>query len=185
MHRILTNFFLAELHCAFLHSVCDSTLPRPRLACFKGLAPDPHTPSLTNSSCRVCCTSLPSSHRPCTHPYFSAVCHSIHPDEKYKPYKPLKLDNRQWPTKTFTKPPVWLSTDLRDGNQALANPMTIEQKSTFFELLIECGFKEIEVAYPAASDTDFNFVRGLIEKKSIPDDVWIQVSFPPLLSLPE
>jgi 2-isopropylmalate synthase len=69
-----------------------------------------------------------------------------------------------------------LSTDLRDGNQALANPMTIEQKTTFFELLLECGFKEIEIAYPAASDTDFNFVRGLIERNAIPDDVWIQVS---------
>ncbi|EIM90356.1 2-isopropylmalate synthase [Stereum hirsutum FP-91666 SS1] len=105
-------------------------------------------------------------------------CMLIHPDEKYKPYKPLKLDNRQWPTKTFTKPPVWLSTDLRDGNQALANPMTIEQKTTFFNLLVECGFKEIEVAYPAASDTDFNFVRGLIENGSVPDDVWIQVLTP-------
>ncbi|KAI0053847.1 2-isopropylmalate synthase [Auriscalpium vulgare] len=100
------------------------------------------------------------------------------PSQKYKPYTPLKLDNRQWPSKLITKPPVWLSTDLRDGNQALANPMTIEQKTTFFELLVECGFKEIEVAYPAASDTDFNFVRGLIEKKQIPDDVWIQVLTP-------
>ena len=90
---------------------------------------------------------------------------------------PLKLENRQWPSATFgNKPPVWLSTDLRDGNQALANPMTIEQKTTFFELLLECGFKEIEIAYPAASDTDFNFVRGLIERNAIPDDVWIQVS---------
>lgn len=102
----------------------------------------------------------------------------LDPSEKYKPYTPLKLENRQWPTKTFTGPPIWLSTDLRDGNQALANPMTIEQKTTFFQLLLECGFKEIEVAYPAASDTDFNFVRGLIEKKSIPDDVWIQVLTP-------
>ncbi|KAI0028519.1 2-isopropylmalate synthase [Vararia minispora EC-137] len=101
------------------------------------------------------------------------------PSAKYKPYTPLKLDNRQWPSKTFgQKPPIWLSTDLRDGNQALANPMTIEQKTMFFELLIECGFKEIEIAYPAASDTDFNFVRGLIERNAIPDDVWIQVLTP-------
>ena len=100
---------------------------------------------------------------------------SIDPSQKYKPYTPLPLQNRQWPTKRSTVPPIWLSTDLRDGNQALANPMTIEQKTTFFELLVECGYKEIEVAYPAASDTDYNFVRGLIEKNQIPDDVWIQV----------
>ena len=77
---------------------------------------------------------------------------------------------------------MWLSTDLRDGNQALANPMTIEQKTRFFQTLVKAGLKEIEVAYPAASDTDFNFVRGLIEGGQVPDDVWIQVrimvSFP-------
>jgi len=108
------------------------------------------------------------------------VFYRLDPSQKYKPYTPLKLDNRQWPTKTFSKPPIWLSTDLRDGNQALANPMTIEQKKTFFELLLECGFKEIEVAYPAASDTDFNFVRGLVEGEVIPDDVWIQARDPRL-----
>jgi 2-isopropylmalate synthase len=69
-----------------------------------------------------------------------------------------------------------LSTDLRDGNQSLANPMTIEQKTMFFKDLVKCGFKEIEVAYPAASETDFNFVRGLIEQRLVPDDVWLQVS---------
>lgn len=68
-----------------------------------------------------------------------------------------------------------MSTDLRDGNQALANPMTADQKLTFFRLLVKCGFKEIEIAYPAASDTDFSFVRYLIEHNEIPDDVWIQV----------
>ncbi|KAK7037995.1 pyruvate carboxyltransferase domain-containing protein [Favolaschia claudopus] len=100
------------------------------------------------------------------------------PSKKYKPYTPLVLPNRQWPSKTFTKPPIWLSTDLRDGNQALANPMTIEQKNIFFRQLVRCGVKEIEVAYPAASDTDFAFVRGLIENNEIPDDVWIQVLTP-------
>lgn len=90
----------------------------------------------------------------------------------------MDLPNRQWPSKTFTKAPIWLSTDLRDGNQALANPMTIPQKTTFFRELIKCGVKEIEVAYPAASDTDFAFVRGLIENNEVPDDVWIQVSCP-------
>ncbi|KAG6333575.1 hypothetical protein ID866_5514 [Astraeus odoratus] len=105
-------------------------------------------------------------------------CMLIDPSQKYQPYTPLQLDNRQWPTRTFKKAPIWLSTDLRDGNQALVNPMTADQKLTFFRLLIKCGFKEIEVAYPAASDTDFNFVRYLIEHNEIPDDVWIQVLTP-------
>ncbi|KAF8643770.1 hypothetical protein AX16_008789 [Volvariella volvacea WC 439] len=100
------------------------------------------------------------------------------PSQKYRPYTPLNIPNRQWPSKTFTKAPIWLSTDLRDGNQALANPMTVEQKTMFFRELVKCGIKEIEVAYPAASDTDFQFVRGLVEKKEIPDDVWIQVLTP-------
>ncbi|KIY50795.1 2-isopropylmalate synthase [Fistulina hepatica ATCC 64428] len=100
------------------------------------------------------------------------------PSQKYRPYVPLDLQNRQWPKKTFTKAPIWLSTDLRDGNQALVNPMTIEQKTRFFKHLVECGLKQIEVAYPSASDTDFAFVRQLIEKNQIPDDVWIQVLTP-------
>ncbi|KAF8077763.1 hypothetical protein FPV67DRAFT_1775134 [Lyophyllum atratum] len=100
------------------------------------------------------------------------------PSQKYKPYTPLILKDRQWPSKTFTKAPIWLSTDLRDGNQALANPMTIEQKTTFFRQLVKCGLKQIEVAYPAASDTDFQFVRGLVENSEVPDDVWVQVLTP-------
>ena len=102
---------------------------------------------------------------------------SADPSQKYKPYIPLQLENRQWPSKILSRAPIWLSTDLRDGNQALANPMTIEQKTLFFQTLVKCGFKEIEVAYPAASDTDFGFVRLLIEKNLIPDDVWIQVTY--------
>ncbi|KAJ7219582.1 hypothetical protein GGX14DRAFT_436813 [Mycena pura] len=102
----------------------------------------------------------------------------IDPSQKYRPYTPLVLKERQWPSKTFTSPPIWLSTDLRDGNQALANPMTIEQKTLFFRQLVKSGVKEIEVAYPAASDTDFSFVRGLIENKEVPDDVWVQVLTP-------
>ncbi|KAF9246405.1 hypothetical protein BU15DRAFT_85171 [Melanogaster broomeanus] len=105
-------------------------------------------------------------------------CMLIDPSQKYRPYTPLKLASRTWPTKTFTGAPIWLSTDLRDGNQALANPMTADQKLTFFRLLVKCGFKEIEIAYPAASDTDFSFVRSLIENNEIPDDVWIQVLTP-------
>ncbi|KII89173.1 hypothetical protein PLICRDRAFT_40809 [Plicaturopsis crispa FD-325 SS-3] len=100
------------------------------------------------------------------------------PSKKYKPYTPLNLTDRQWPSKTFTKAPIWLSTDLRDGNQALANPMTIEQKRTFFRQIVQSGVKQVEVAYPAASDTDFAFVRGLIEKNEVPDDVWLQVLTP-------
>ncbi|KAI0318831.1 hypothetical protein OF83DRAFT_1082672 [Amylostereum chailletii] len=101
------------------------------------------------------------------------------PSRKYKPYTPLHLADRQWPSKTFSsKPPTWLSTDLRDGNQALANPMTIDQKTKLFQLLLDCNFKEIEVGFPAASDTEFGFVRGLIDNKFIPDDVWIQVLTP-------
>ncbi|KAI6127756.1 hypothetical protein EDD16DRAFT_1891133 [Pisolithus croceorrhizus] len=105
-------------------------------------------------------------------------CMLIDPSQKYQPYIPLQFDERKWPTRTFKKAPIWLSTDLRDGNQALTNPMTADQKLTFFRLLVKCGFKEIEIAYPAASDTDFNFVRYLVEKNEIPDDVWIQVLTP-------
>ncbi|KZV85544.1 2-isopropylmalate synthase [Exidia glandulosa HHB12029] len=97
------------------------------------------------------------------------------PSQKYRPYKPIQLADRQWPSRVTRSAPHWLATDLRDGNQSLANPMTIPQKTQIFELSLQCGFKEIEVAYPAASDTDFAFVRGLIEKKMVPDDVWLQV----------
>jgi 2-isopropylmalate synthase len=97
------------------------------------------------------------------------------PSSKYKKYTPIDLPDRQWPSASYGKVPIWLSTDLRDGNQALANPMTIEQKTTFFRELVKSQVKEIEVSYPAASDTDFNFVRGLIENGEIPDDTWIQV----------
>lgn len=100
---------------------------------------------------------------------------SADPSQKYKAYTPLKLDDRQWPSQTYGKVPIWLSTDLRDGNQALANPMTIEQKTLFFRQLVKCGVKQIEVAYPAASDTDFSFVRGLVENNEVPADVWLQV----------
>lgn len=97
------------------------------------------------------------------------------PSKRYRPYTPIHLPDRTWPSKICTKPPIWLSTDLRDGNQALANPMTIPQKTIFFETLVKSGIKEIEVAYPAASDTDFGFVRGLITGGKVPDEVWVQV----------
>ncbi|PWZ01179.1 putative LEU4-2-isopropylmalalate synthase [Testicularia cyperi] len=100
------------------------------------------------------------------------------PGDKYKPYVPLNLPNRAWPSKVQTKSPIWTSVDLRDGNQALINPMTGEQKLKFYQKLVQVGFKEIEVAFPSASDTDFGFVRHIIENNMIPDDVYIQVLTP-------
>jgi len=94
---------------------------------------------------------------------------------KYKPYPVFRLENRTWPENQITQAPVWCSVDLRDGNQALVNPMTLEQKLDFFKLLVDIGFKEIEIGFPAASDTEFNFARALIERGLIPDDVKIQV----------
>lgn len=97
------------------------------------------------------------------------------PSQKYRPHAPISLPDRQWPDKVLTQAPRWLSTDLRDGNQSLAEPMDSARKLRFWDLLIASGFKEIEVAFPAASETDFQFVRTLIEEKRIPDDVTIQV----------
>ncbi len=77
------------------------------------------------------------------------------PSTKYKPFPVIALADRTWPNKQLTQPPRWLSTDLRDGNQALAEPMSVERKLKFWELLLACGFKEIEVAFPAASDIEF------------------------------
>ena len=79
--------------------------------------------------------------------------------EKYVPFKPIDLPDRQWPSKVITKPPIWCSVDLRDGNQALIEPMGPERKTRMFKLLLDMGFKEIEVGFPAASQTDFDFVR--------------------------
>ncbi len=97
------------------------------------------------------------------------------PAQKYQPYPPLSLPDRTWPEKQIAHAPRWLSTDLRDGNQALAEPMDVARKMQLWNLLLDCGFKEIEVAFPSASQTDFNFVRQLIEEHRIPDDVTIQV----------
>ncbi len=94
---------------------------------------------------------------------------------KYRPYPLFQLADRTWPMQQLVQAPIWCSVDLRDGNQALVNPMTLEQKLDFFRLLVEIGFKEIEVGFPAASDTEFSFVRTLIERNLIPDDVTIQV----------
>ncbi len=97
---------------------------------------------------------------------------------KYKPYEAVQLDKREWADKTATVSPVWVSTDLRDGNQALANPMGIEQKVAYFKALVEFGFKEIEIAYPSASQTEFDFCRVLIENDLIPKDVTVGILTP-------
>ncbi|WP_028227693.1 2-isopropylmalate synthase [Paraburkholderia ferrariae] len=97
------------------------------------------------------------------------------PAEKYPPFPAIRLNGRRWPTRTVERAPIWMSTDLRDGNQSLIEPMSIEQKTEFFEMLVAIGFKEIEVGFPSASQTDFDFVRKLIEEKRIPEDVTIEV----------
>ncbi|MGF6608910.1 2-isopropylmalate synthase [Paraburkholderia sp. WSM4175] len=97
------------------------------------------------------------------------------PATKYRSFKPINLTDRQWPSRTITRAPIWMSTDLRDGNQALFEPMNAERKMRMFKTLVQIGFKEIEVAFPSASQTDFNFVRELIEGGHIPDDVTIEV----------
>ena len=94
---------------------------------------------------------------------------------KYRPYDPVDLPDRQWPTRSIDRAPIWCSVDLRDGNQALIEPMGAERKKRMFDLLCRLGFKEIEVGFPAASDTDFDFCREIIESGMIPDDVTIQV----------
>ncbi|HEX7953674.1 MAG TPA: 2-isopropylmalate synthase, partial [Burkholderiales bacterium] len=97
------------------------------------------------------------------------------PSEKYRPFAPVVLPDRTWPNQVITRPPVWCSVDLRDGNQALIEPMDAERKLRMFMLLLKTGFKEIEIGFPAASQTDFDFVRKLIDEKLIPDDVTVQV----------
>ena len=94
---------------------------------------------------------------------------------KYKPFPQIEIEKRTWPDKVITEAPIWCSVDLRDGNQALIEPMSVGQKKKMFELLVEVGFKEIEVGFPAASQPDFDFVRSLIEEDKVPDDVTIQV----------
>ena len=94
---------------------------------------------------------------------------------KYKSFEAVPAFERTWPSKTITKAPIWCSVDLRDGNQALINPMGVEQKLDYFDLLVKLGFKEIEVGFPAASETEYAFMRHLIEGHHIPDDVKLQV----------
>ena len=95
--------------------------------------------------------------------------------KKYRPAQPIAIQNRTWPDKQITKAPIWCSVDLRDGNQALVDPMNLEEKLLFFQTLIKIGFKEIEVGFPSASETEYEILRTLIERNLIPDDVTIQV----------
>jgi 2-isopropylmalate synthase len=97
------------------------------------------------------------------------------PSSKYKPFPVIHLPNRQWPNRVLTHPPIWCSVDLRDGNQALAVPMNVGQKLELFQTLVKIGFKEIEVGFPSASNTEFTFNRRLIEENRVPADVFLQV----------
>jgi 2-isopropylmalate synthase len=95
--------------------------------------------------------------------------------KKYRPFPPVSLSDRTWPDQTLTTAPQWCSVDLRDGNQALPQPMSVEEKLEFFDLLVRVGFKQIEVGFPSAAETEFNFLRRLIDENRIPEDVTIQV----------
>ena len=95
--------------------------------------------------------------------------------QKYKRFETVSLKDRTWPDKTIEKAPIWCSVDLRDGNQALVTPMNIQEKVKMFKLLVELGFKEIEVGFPSASQIEYDFLRLLIEENLIPDDVTVQV----------
>jgi len=97
------------------------------------------------------------------------------PITKYRPFAPIDLPDRQWPSRSITQAPIWCSVDLRDGNQALAIPMSIEEKLEMFQMLVDVGFKEIEVGFPSASQIEFDFIRRLIDEDLIPDDVTVQV----------
>src|SRR2546421_2370915 len=97
------------------------------------------------------------------------------PHHRYRPYDVVDLPDRTWPNVVLSSAPIWCSTDLRDGNQALVDPMDAVRKRQFFDLLVGLGFKEIEVGFPAASKTDFDFVRELIGEGLVPDDVRIAV----------
>ena len=110
------------------------------------------------------------------HPGFSNTQRpSGMPVHRYRPFPPIDLPDRTWPQRQITAPPRWLSTDLRDGNQALIDPMSPARKLTMFDLLVRMGYKEIEVGFPSASETDFAFVRQLVEEDRVPEDVTISV----------
>ncbi len=96
-------------------------------------------------------------------------------NQKYRPFPAVKMTSRMWPSRVIDQAPTWCSVDLRDGNQALAVPMSVEEKLEYFSMLVKLGFKEIEIGFPSASQIEFDFTRRLIEENRIPDDVWVQV----------
>src|SRR3712207_4026786 len=110
-----------------------------------------------------------------SHPHAHRQQPSGMPFHRYRPFPPIHLPDRTWPDAVLTEAPRWLSTDLRDGNQALIDPMSPARKLKMFDLLVAMGYKEIEIGFPAASQTDFDFVRGLVEGDRIPDDVRVSV----------
>ncbi|MFN9910997.1 MAG: 2-isopropylmalate synthase, partial [Pirellulaceae bacterium] len=97
------------------------------------------------------------------------------PIHRYRPFAPIDLPDRRWPSRVVDKAPIWCSVDLRDGNQALIDPMDPERKRRMFDALVKMGFSEIEVGFPSASQPDFDFVRQIIEQNLAPEHVWIQV----------
>src|SRR4029079_17003103 len=97
------------------------------------------------------------------------------PCHRYTPFQPVDLPDRTWPSKVITAAPRWLSTDLRDGNQALIDPMSPARKRAMFDLLVRMGYKEIEIGFPSSGQTDFDFVRSIIEEDAIPQDVTVSV----------
>ncbi len=97
------------------------------------------------------------------------------PGAKYRPFPQVDLPDRKWPTRTITNPPRWLSTDLRDGNQSIIDPMDRAKKTRFFDLLVKCGLKEIEIGFPAAGETEFDFISWLVRSEKVPEDVTVQV----------
>src|ERR1039457_3965382 len=97
------------------------------------------------------------------------------PVSKYASFPPVSLPGRKWPERTLTRAPIWCSVDLRDGNQALAQPMSVEEKIEFFEMLVRIGFKEIEVGFPSSSQIEFDFPLRPIEGKTVPDERALQV----------
>src|SRR5699024_2257982 len=121
----------------------------------------------------------PSGEIPADQPAWNKQRNSNMPADRYLPYdvevQDFQLPDRTWPDKRITKAPQWCAVDLRDGNQALIDPMSPERKRRMFQLLVQMGYKEIEVCFPSASQTDFDFVREIIEKDMIPDGVTIQV----------
>ncbi len=117
----------------------------------------------------------PTGDIPVDQPVWNRQRPTAMPVQRYTPFPPIDLPDRTWPDTVITKAPMWCAVDLRDGNQALIDPMTPARKRRLFDLLVQMGYKEIEVGFPAASQTDFDFVREIIEQEAIPDDVRIQV----------